>query len=353
MNEIIQEDVEQIIEGVGNDFSKLEGKTLLISGGGGFLGGYFLDTIALLNETKSKKPTKAICIDNFISGIPKRIVHLQDDKNFTFITQDICKPLAISEPVHFIVHAASIASPIFYREHPIETMDANVGGLRNLLELAREKKAESFLFFSTSEIYGDPTQGNIPTPETYRGNVSCTGPRACYDESKRFGETLCVNFHKVHNVPAKSVRPFNVFGPGLRLDDKRVIPDFMTNVLSNSPIVLLSDGTASRSFCYISDAMVGFWKVLLSNHDGEAFNIGNDEIEISMLDLARLAAEVGGGTSEVKFKQSEDKDYTVDNPQRRCPDLAKARKLLNYSPKISLKHGLERIYNWYKQEYTK
>lgn len=352
-NPVILEDVKQIANSVGRDFSKLEGKTLLISGGGGFLGGYFLDTVAFLNKNKFKKPAKVICIDNFISGIPKRIAHLQEDKNFVFITQDICKPFKTSEPVHFIVHAASIASPIFYREHPIETMDANVGGLRNLLELAREKKVESFLFFSTSEIYGDPTEGNIPTPETYRGNVSCTGPRACYDESKRFGETLCVNFHRVHNVPAKCARPFNVFGPGLRLDDKRVIPDFMTNALAGSHIVLLSDGKAMRSFCYISDAMAGFWKILLSKHEGEAFNIGNDEIEISMLDLARMVAEVGGGTSEVKFKQSEDKDYTVDNPQRRCPDLKKARTLLNYEPKIGIKEGLKRIYEWYTQEYSK
>jgi len=352
-DKIIYEDVTRIVEGVGENFAELEGKTLLISGGGGFLGGFFLNTVAFLNETRGQKPTKVICVDNFIVGNQKRVSRLQGDKNFTFIKQDICKPLKINKQIHFIVHAASIASPKFYREHPIETIDANVGGLRNLLHLAVEKNPRSFLFFSSSEIYGDPTEGNIPTPETYRGNVSCTGPRACYDESKRFGETLCVNFHKVHGVPVKSVRPFNIYGPGLRLDDKRVIPDFMSNVLSNSDIVLFSDGKAKRSFCYISDAMTGFWKALFSDYDGEAFNIGNDETEISMRDLAELVNEVARGKSKVIFKKSRDKEYTTDNPQRRCPDLKKARTLLNYSPKVSLKEGLSRTYNWYKQEYRK
>src|SRR5262249_18927578 len=181
-----------------------------------------------------------------------------------------------------------------YRRHPIETMDANVIGLRNLLDHAIRHPVESFLFFSSSEIYGDPDPAAIPTPEDYRGNVSCTGPRACYDESKRYGETLCINFHKVHQAPVKIVRPFNNYGPGLKISDRRVLPDFFRNVLQDQNIVLLSDGRATRTFCYSSDALTGYLLALLAAHQGEPFNIGTATPEISMADLARLVIEASG-----------------------------------------------------------
>jgi UDP-glucuronate decarboxylase len=201
-------------------------------------------------------------------------------------------------PFDYVIHAASIASPTFYRQYPIETMDANVNGLRHLLDQARRQAASvspvaGFLFFSSSEIYGDPTPENIPTPETYWGNVSCTGPRACYDESKRYGETLCVNFAAVHHLPLKVARPFNNYGPGLKISDRRVIPDFAQDILQGRDIVMLSDGSPRRTFCYVADAVIGYFKILIRGRSGEAYNIGAEAPEISMAELAERMVELG------------------------------------------------------------
>jgi dTDP-glucose 4,6-dehydratase/UDP-glucuronate decarboxylase len=247
----------------------------------------------------------------------------------------------------FVIHAASVASPIFYRKHPIETMDANVIGLRLLLDHFREKGCESFLYFSTSEIYGDPFPEFIPTSETYRGNVSCTGPRACYDESKRYGETLCVNFHQQYGLPVKIARPFNNYGPGLRIDDGRVLPDFFNDVLNGRDIRMLSDGKATRTFCYITDAITGYLLILLSSHDGEPFNIGVESPEISMRDIADLVIRVSGSKRIVVTAQSPDRHYLTDNPQRRCPDISKARRMLGYDPNMGLEEGLRRTFEYY------
>ena len=259
---------------------------------------------------------------------------------------------------HYIIHAASIASPTYYRSYPIETMDANVTGLRSLLGYAvrqqkRDVPVEGFLFFSSSEIYGDPPAAYIPTPETYNGNVSCTGPRACYDESKRYGETLCVNFAGQYGVPVKCARPFNNYGPGLKITDRRVIPDFAGNVLSGKDIVMLSDGSPKRTFCYVADAVVGYYKILVAGRSGNAYNIGVEGPEISMAGLAERIAHLAGELFDYKGKvvrqSSPDKAYLADNPNRRCPDLSKARTELGYNPAISLEEGLRRSLIWYRQ----
>ncbi len=347
---IIYDDIRYICGELREDLKKAEGTTWLISGGGGFIGAYFLDLLDYCNKQLFTKPCRVICLDNFISGVPERISHLKKSNNFRIYDKNVVKAVSVRGKMDYIVHAASIASPTYYRKHPIETIETNVIGLKNLLELARKKKAKSMLFFSTSEIYGDPSSEWIPTPEDYNGNVSCTGPRACYDESKRLGETLCVNYFRQHGVPVKIVRPFNVFGPGLRIDDKRVIPDFFYNALNGSKIQLLSDGSPTRSFCYISDAMRGFVKAILSEHNGEAFNIGNDQQEISMLELAKAIAGTVGGV-DLEYAQSEEADYLVDNPRRRCPDLTKAKNLLGYHPEVELKAGLKKMLAWYREVY--
>jgi dTDP-glucose 4,6-dehydratase/UDP-glucuronate decarboxylase len=228
-------------------------------------------------------------------------------------------------------------------------MDANAGATRSLLEFACRSKIKSMLYFSSSEIYGDPPADQIPTKEEYRGNVSCTGPRACYDESKRYGETLCVNFWKASGVPVKTVRPFNVYGPGMKIDDRRVIPDFFRDAFDGRDIVLLSDGRATRSFSYVSDAADGFMKVLLSDFSGEAFNVGNDREEITMVTLANEVRALFGNKISVVFKTSDDKNYLTDNPVRRCPDLGKIRRLLGYEPKVMIREGLGRMKDWYMQ----
>ena len=191
---------------------------------------------------------------------------LSGDGSLTVLEHDITVPLPEKRGnLDFVIHAASIASPTYYRKYPIATMDANVNGLRLLLDRCREQQAaghpvSGFLFFSTSEIYGDPPPDQIPTAEAYRGNVSCTGPRACYDESKRFGETLCVNFARQFGLPITIARPFNNFGPGLKITDRRVIPDFARDLFAGKDLVLLSDGSPTRTFCYVADAIVGYFQ---------------------------------------------------------------------------------------------
>jgi nucleoside-diphosphate-sugar epimerase len=237
-------------------------------------------------------------------------------------------------------------------------MDANIGGLRRLLDHALGRKSgadplRGFLFFSSSEIYGDPTPESIPTPEDYRGNVSCTGPRAPYDESKRYGETLCVTFARHYGLPVAIARPFNNYGPGLKITDRRVIPDFAQNVLSGQDITLLSDGSATRTFCYAADAVTGYFKVLVRGRPGEPYNIGVEEPEVTMSELAErvvaTARDLFGYEGSVVHGISEEKDYLIDNPNRRCPVIEKARSELGYSPRVDLDEGLRRSLLWYAE----
>jgi UDP-glucuronate decarboxylase len=347
---VIQADIKVIYDALENKLNQIEGSRWLISGGAGFLGGYFLDLLDYCNKNIFQKPCRIICIENFISGTLARIQHLKDNKYIEIIKADLVKPMQFKGNFDYIIHAASIASPTFYRKYPLETIETNVLGLKNLLDLGKNTDLKSFLYFSTSEIYGDPSPEFIPTPEHYHGHVSCTGPRACYDESKRLGETLAVNYYRQYGLPVKTVRPFNIYGPGLKLEDKRVIPDFFKEALYNKKITIFSDGRPTRSFCYVRDAITGFMLALLSHYDGEAFNVGNDELEINIKTLANMIAKLVGGV-QIEFGQSNEADYLTDNPQRRCPDLTKARTLLNYEPKVNLETGLEKTLAWYKEVY--
>lgn len=343
-------DAGEVIAGLGDLNERLAGKHVLLTGAAGFLGVQFVHYFAALNDSgRLSRLCRLVATDSFIRGRPAWIDALNGRADISIEQADIVRQRDFAA-FDFIIHAASVASPIFYRQHPIETMDANVIGLRNLLDHAVKKKPQGFLFFSTSEIYGDPDAANIPTKETYRGNVSCTGPRACYDESKRYGETLCVNFHKVHQVPVVSVRPFNNYGPGLRLSDRRVLPDFFRDALAGRDIVMHSDGRAMRTFCYVADAMEGYLRAMLLGRHGEAYNIGTETPEISMAALARLVLRVTGAKTQVIHRASEDKDYNTDNPQRRCPDITKARLELQYSPRVGLETGLQRACEYYRDQ---
>ena len=351
-NPHISRDADDVISNLGLKVERFSGRSILLTGAAGFLGSQFVHFFAKLNDTgRLAKPCKLIALDNYIRGLPDWLNGFTSRSDIIIQKADIITERNFAD-ADFVIHAASIASPIFYRQYPIETMDANVIGLRNLLEHSRKHKPESFLFFSSSEIYGDPDPANIPTREDFRGFVSCTGPRACYDESKRFGETLCVNFHQIYNLPIKVVRPFNNYGPGLSMTDRRVLPDFFRDTLAMKDIILLSDGRSTRTFCYISDAITGYILALLSNHEGQVFNIGTDSPEISMEDLANLVIETSGFDLLVKKEISSDPAYLSDNPLRRCPDLTKSRALLDYSAKVSLKTGLSRMLSYYKDELT-
>ena len=348
-NVVIQEDVRAIATELSEKLAPLAGDTLLVTGGSGFLCSYFLETIAYLNDRVWSSACRLISIDNLRSGVAERVSHLADRPDFRFITHDISQPIDIDEPVHWIIHGAGIASPTFYRKYPLETVDVNVTGTRRVLDLAKDLEVRSILYLSTSEIYGDPDPQFIPTPEDYKGNVSCSGPRACYDESKRMAETLCGIYRSLYGVPVKIARPFNVYGPGQRLDDCRIIPDLMSAAVRREPLVLFSDGHATRSFCYIKDAIRAMWLILTSEADGEAFNVGNDEREISIGDLADEVREIAGDPPlKLIYRASQDPQYLTDNPQRRCPDLKKLRNTFGLLPSIGLTEGLRRTLDSYR-----
>lgn len=358
LKELVGEDLDNICQDLSEEMARMEGKNLLITGGAGFLGYYLVQAPLHWNRTRSPaKPIRVTLYDNYIRGMPDWLSNLEGNPNLTLVTHDMCNPLpADMGDFAFIIHAASIASPTYYRRYPIETMDSNITGLRNLLNysLAQKKKGkpvEGFLFYSSSEIYGDPAPDQIPTPEDYRGNVSCTGPRACYDESKRFGETLCVNFAQQHDLQITMARPFNNYGPGLKITDGRALPDFARDVINGRDIVMFSDGSPRRTFCYSSDAITGYYKVLVKGRKGEPYNVGIDRPEISVADLAELtiatAKELLGYEGKLVRKESLDKDYLIDNPNRRCPVIDKARNELGYQPKVLPKEGVRRALIWY------
>jgi nucleoside-diphosphate-sugar epimerase len=354
---IILRDLNYICANLEHELRAMSGQRLLITGGAGFLGYYLVQSILHANrELSDFAPIEVHVHDNFMRGVPSWLTALGRDPLLVVTKRDVIEPLP-NDGVDFdyIVHGASVASPIYYRLHPIETMDANVSGIRNLLDYCKQRagKVRGLLFFSSSEIYGDPSPNFIPTPETYRGYVSCTGPRACYDESKRYGETLCVNYARQYKTPVTIARPFNNYGPGLKITDRRALPDFARNVLNGQDINLYSNGRATRTFCYVADAIVGYYKILALGIGGEAYNIGVEAPEIKINELADCTATVAAALFNYKGKirqaQSSDRDYVADNPQRRCPSIEKARRDLSFDPKVSLEDGIRSSLLWYNE----
>lgn len=358
LQQLLDEDLEAICADLAAEFSEIAGSRLLVTGGGGFLGYYLVQSVLHWNKKRAVGARIDVTVyDNYIRGVPDWLESLRDRPHIELRRIDLIEPLP-ADMGHFdyIIHAAGIASPIYYRAKPLQCIDANVNGLRNLLDYAIAERNASrplrgFLFYSSSEIYGDPVANAIPTPETYRGNVSCTGPRACYDESKRFGETLCVTYAKQEGIPVRIARPFNNYGPGLKITDGRVIPDFAKDLLEGRDIVMLSDGSPKRTFCYATDAVTGYFKVLVRGGVGEPYNIGIDRPEISIAELADLAvkaaAELFGYRGKVVRGRSVEADYLVDNPNRRCPVIDKARQELGFDPKVPIEEGIYRSLIWY------
>ena len=359
---VVEEDLRYIGSALEHELACLSGAHVLLTGGAGFLGYYFVQSVLHWNKQVSEpRRIRMTVYDNYARGVPRWLTDLAHDPALTVIKQDITHPLPPDMPLfRYVIHAASIASPTYYRRHPIQTMDANVNGLRALLEYFRalndaQTPLGGFLFFSSSEIYGDPSPENIPTPEEYRGNVSCTGPRACYDEAKRYGETLCVNFARHYGLPITIARPFNNYGPGLKISDRRVIPDFARDIHAGRDIVVHSDGSPQRTFCYVADAIIGYYKVLVRGRAGEAYNIGTEAPEISMNELAArlagIAHDLYGYRGRPVRQDSADREYLVDNPSRRCPSIAKARSELGFNPTISIDEGLRRLLIWYAENH--
>ncbi|MHB9292363.1 NAD-dependent epimerase/dehydratase family protein [Hollandina sp. SP2] len=342
------------------DRHALKNSTILVTGACGFLGYYFLHFFRQMGKKLEIK--KVIVLDNFILGKPAWLHDFIHDTLFSVanfnIISDTLATISYAKYADYIIHMASIASPVFYRKYPIETLDANIWGLRNLLDFYKDKKIKGFLFFSSSEVYGDPDQGHVPTAEEYYGNVSFTGPRSCYDESKRFGETLCMLFARQYGLPIGVARPFNNYGPGMRLNDKRVPADFALAVLEGRDIEILSNGMPTRTFCYIADAVNGYLKILVHG-EYDYFNIGIENPEVAINRLASIYVTAGqtilGYKGVVKYAVSEDRNYLTNNPQRRCPDITKAREILGYNPSIMVEEGVARflrfIYEHDRTEY--
>ena len=354
-NHILNEDMAYIAGKLSSEEkAKFKNSTVLITGCGGFLGYYFMHFLAsYANELQIKK---IIALENFLTGTKDWLDTLIENndkiilKEFNVIDDNLADVEGADE-VNLIIHGASIASPIFYRIYPVETMDANVTGLRRMLDFYKERNIKGFIFFSSSEIYGDPFPEFIPTAEDYRGNVATMGPRACYDEAKRYGETLCYVFNQKYNIPITIARPFNNYGPGMNINDRRLPADFAKAVHEERDLVLLSDGKPTRTFCYIADAIAGYLKILLHGKL-DVFNIGIDKPEISVADFAGLfvknAREVYDYKGKVEFEISQDKDYMTDNPNRRCPVINKAKEVLGYDPSIHVDEGIGRYLKFLK-----
>ena len=346
--EVIEADLSEIAARLGPGIERLAGKTVLVTGAAGMLPSYIADTIAHLNDRRLlSAPARLLVNARAIDSNDGRIAHLAGRADTRFLVQDVREPLPLDEPVHFVVHAASAASPKWYRADPVGTLDVNSSALRQLLDATRSS-CESFLYFSSSEVYGDPEPEHIPTPETYVGRTAFLGGRACYTEAKRFGEALCAAYREQHGAPVKIVRPFHVHGPGLRLDDGRIVAALIAMGLSGAPFVLNSDGRATRTYGYVSDATVGFLRVLLSDCDGEAFNVGADEPETSILELATAVSRLFGRTESVGVNAAPSSEHLKGAPVRVKPDLSKIRHRLGYSPSVSLEEGLRRTIAWHQ-----
>ncbi|MCL2208698.1 MAG: NAD-dependent epimerase/dehydratase family protein [Treponema sp.] len=333
---------------------RLRDAVILITGACGFLGYYLMH---FLRQTASDLGIKkVIALDNFMLGKPAWLEKFTGNPFFVIEQFDIISgnigEVQFADNANYIIHMASIASPVFYRKYPIETLDANIWGLRKLLDFYREKSIKGFLFFSSSEIYGDPDSKNIPTPEEYFGYVSITGPRACYDESKRFGETMCMLFAQQYNMPVSVARPFNNYGPGMKLNDKRVPADFALAVFEGHDIDILSNGSPTRTFCHIADSAGGYLKILLHGKY-DYFNIGIEKPEITVNDLAQIYVKAGkeifNYKGQVKYTVSSDNHYLTNNPQRRCPDITKAKSVLGYNPVIYAEEGIQRFLKYLKE----
>ncbi len=307
-------------------------RTVLITGGAGFIGSH-------LCERFLKDGYKVICLDNLITGNIQNITQLSKNKDFCFIRHDVTKRINILGPLHFVLHFASLASPVDYLNFPIQTLKVGSLGTHNTLGLAKDKKAK-FLLASTSEVYGDPLVH--PQSESYWGNVNPVGVRGCYDESKRFAEAITMAYHRIHKVDTRIVRIFNTYGPRMRINDGRVVPNFVYQALNDLPITVYGKGSQTRSFCYVDDLVEGMIRLLKSDVH-QPLNLGNP-CEFTIIEFAKLVLEMIDTKSKVVFKP-----LPQDDPRQRKPDIRLAKKLLDWQPRIPLTKGLRQTIVWFKK----
>lgn len=323
----------------------LRGKRVLVSGARGFLGRHFVAALSALGA-------RVAAVDSWAWGAELRVQRHTPLVNVDYVNADITAPpptLIAGGHIDYILALAGIASPVWYKKHPIETFDVSVKGVRAMLDIALAQGSR-LLFSSSSEVYGDPAV--VPTPESYRGNVSCRGDRACYDEGKRAAETLCDVYHRYWSVDARTVRYFNVYGPGLSQYDYRVLPTFVQKILKGERLGIYGTGVQTRTFCYVTDAVFGTLRVLLDGEAGGVYNVGNESPEVSIIDLVtqleRLACRDMEQFHPVYVPSPP--EY-ADEPQRRCPDLTRLRAL-GYAPLVGFEEGLGRFLAWARTAYA-
>jgi dTDP-glucose 4,6-dehydratase len=304
---------------------------IVVSGAAGFIGSHFCDRVLREGHT-------VVALDNFLTGAPVNVAHHAGHPGFRLVTQDITGPFTIEGPVDCVINMASPASPKDYLDYPIETLDVGSAGTRNMLELALEKSAR-FLLTSTSECYGDPHVH--PQVETDWGNVNPVGPRSCYDESKRFAEALTMAYHRKHGLRTNIARIFNTYGPRMKLDDGRVVPAFLDQALRGQPMTVFGSGSQTRSFCYVTDLVDGLYR-LMQSEERYPVNLGNPH-EMTILEFAEQIRQLTGTPSKIVFHP-----LPEDDPKQRRPDIAKARTVLGWEPRVSLQEGLRETVTYFR-----
>lgn len=338
---IVTEDLEAITS-VPLPWDEFAGKTVLVTGAAGFLPAYMVETLLFLNERRPAQRTRVLGLVRHEGRARERFAAYEGRADLHLVVGDVSQPLGIGERPDYIVHAASQASPKYYKSDPVGTLSANVLGTHHLLEMARASGVSGFLFFSSGEVYGRITDAQVPTRETDYAFVDPMDVRSCYAESKRMGETMCVSWHAQYGVPARVARPFHTYGPGMSLSDGRVFADFVADIVAGRDIVMKSDGRATRAFCYLADAAAGFFTVLLKGESGQAYNVGNDRAEVSILDLAhRLVALFPEKNLRVVQQPVPTDGYMQSKISRGCPDIRKAGTL-GWAPHTTVEDGFRR-----------
>jgi nucleoside-diphosphate-sugar epimerase len=337
---IIEEDLREIVAAE-LPWERLHGKTVLVTGANGFVPAYLVETLLKLNEMTTGPRMRIIGLVRNVAKAETRFAAHRDRSDLEFAVQDVCDPLKIDGRIDFIIHAASQATPKVYGTDPVGTLLPNTIGTRNLLERARQDRSESVLFISGGEVYGHVPPEQIPTGEQSFGRLVPTDVRACYAESKRMGETMCVAWHHQYGVPARMARLYHTYGPGMSLTDGRVFADFVADILQGRDIVMKSDGSASRTFCYLADATLGFFTLLLRGEAGQAYNLGEDREEVSILQLAERLVRLFPEKAMKVVRAPQSADYLPSPIARHLPDITRIR-CLGWSPVTTLEAGFLR-----------
>jgi nucleoside-diphosphate-sugar epimerase len=340
-NKVIAGDVKEIVA-TDLPWDRFNNKTVLITGANGFLPAYMVETLLYLNNSTKEITVTVLALVRNIEKAKERFKSYADDKNLVYIVQDVATPIKIDSKIDFIIHAASQASPKYYGVDPVGTINANVLGTINLLELAREKKIEEFLFYSSGEVYGQIDDANNPVKEDYYGYLNPTNVRSCYAESKRMGENLCVSYHHQYGINTKIVRPFHTYGPGMQLDDGRVFADFVRDLVYERNIEMKSDGSARRAFCYLKDATIGFFTVMFKGLPAEPYNVGNPHEEHSIIELAEIMVRISKNPIKIIKKEIVPTNQYLKSPLiRNTPNIDKA-KTLGWVPYTTAEEGFRK-----------